>query len=115
MTSREEIEAHTNGYLNAFKDKDAQACADFYSDDAIYIACSSQPIRGRSAIQSLHESIIEEGFQILNIETTDVEISGNLAYIIQNLKGNQGDSVAMLALKREQDGQWRICAEAEVS
>jgi uncharacterized protein (TIGR02246 family) len=115
MTSREEIEAHTNGYLNAFKDKDAQACADFYSDDAIYIACSSQPIRGRSAIQSLHESVIEEGFQILNIETTDVEISGDLAYIIQNLKGNQGDSVAMLALKRGQDEQWRICAEAEVS
>ena len=115
MTSREEIEAHTNGYLKAFEDKDAQACADFYNDDAIYIACSSQPIRGRSAIQALHESVIEEGFQILSIETTGVEISGNLAYIIQNLKGNQGDSVAMLALKREQDGQWRICAEAEVS
>jgi ketosteroid isomerase-like protein len=63
----------------------------------------------------LHENIIEEGFQILNIETTDVEISGNLAFIIQNLKGNQGDSVAMLALKREQNGQWRVCAEAEVS
>jgi uncharacterized protein (TIGR02246 family) len=115
MTSREEIEALTNGYLSAFKDKDAQACADFYTDDAIYIACGSQPIRGRSAIKSLHENIIEEGFQILNIETTDVEISGNLAFIIQNLKGNQGDSVAMLALKREQNGQWRVCAEAEVS
>ena len=52
MTSREEIEALTNGYLNAFKDKDAQACADIYTDDAIYIACGSQPIRGRSAAET---------------------------------------------------------------
>lgn len=115
MSAHEGIDALTNRYLNAFRSKDATECADCYTEDAVYVACGSQPIRGRAAIRSLHESIMEDDFQILRMETTDIEVSQDLAYILQSLQGNKGDSIAMLVLRREEKGQWRVCAESEVS
>jgi len=115
MSAREEIDELTNRYLDAFRNKDAAACADCYTADAIYIACGSPPIRGHSEMQSLHESLIESGFQILGMETTDIEMSGNLAYAVQRITGSAANSVAMLVFRQEESGQWKVCAEAEVS
>ena len=115
MSAHEEIDALTHRYLNAFRNKDAQECADCYTEDAVYVACGSQPIRGRAAIRSLHESILDDGFQILKMETTEIEVSQGLAYILQTLQGNKGNSIALLVLRCEEKGQWRVCAESEVS
>jgi ketosteroid isomerase-like protein len=109
------IDEITNQYLDAFRRKDAAACAECYTVNAIYMACGSAPIRGRSEIQSLHESIIGSGFEILGMETTDIEMSENLAYAIQRLTSSEGDSVAMLVFRQDESGEWKVCAEAEVS
>ena len=101
--------------MTAFQNKDAKTCADCYTLDAFYAACGSQPIRGRSEIESLHESIIDSGFQILGIEIIDIEVSGSLAYSLETVKGSEGNSTALLVLKLDEDGQWRVCAESEVS
>lgn len=115
MSTREMIDEITNQYLDAFRRKDAAACAECYTVNAIYMACGSAPIRGRSEIQSLHESIIGSGFEILGMETTDIEMSENLAYAIQRLTSSEGDSVAMLVFRQDESGEWKVCAEAEVS
>ena len=115
MSAREEIDALTNHYLDAFRRKDAAACANCYTEDAIYMACDSVPLRGRSEILSLHESIMESGFEILGMETTDIEMSGELAYPVQRLTSSEGNSLAMLVFRQDESGQWKVCAEAEIS
>lgn len=115
MSDHQAIDALADQYLRTCNSKDAQACADFYTEDAVYIACGSAPLRGRSKIEALHESIFASDFQIQSIETTDVEVSNDLAYALQTLKTSQGSSIAMLVFKRGDDGRWRVCAEAEVS
>ena len=98
-----------------FRAKDAAACADCYSVDALYMACGGAPIRGRSDIRALHESIFAGGLEIQGMETTDIEVSGHLAYAVQRITSSEGDSIAMLVLKQDHSGQWKVCAEAEVS
>lgn len=115
MSDREKIDALTNCYLDAFRRKDAAACANCYTENAIYMACGSASLHGRSEIQSLHESIIGSGFEILGMETTDIEMSGGLAYAVQRLTSSEGNSLAMLVFRQDEPGQWKVCAEAEIS
>lgn len=115
MSIREDIEALEAGYLKAFNEGNAAACAAFYAEDSLYAACGSEPVRGRRAIEELHAEVIASGLKILALRSTDVAADGRLAFAVETIETDQGNTTALLVFERQEDGAWRIRAEAEVT
>lgn len=73
------------------------------------------PVRGRDAIVGLHQELLEGGYKLHSMETEEIRISGDLAYVRQTIKSSDGTSIVMLIMHREPNGEWLVHAEAEVS
>ena len=114
MTDEDKIKRCFEDYLTAFRAGDAEACGRSYADNAEYLACGIAPLRGRQAIVSLHADILRQGDASLELETDELHISGDLAYLRQTIKTGSGTSIALLVLRRGSDGDWLVHAEAEV-
>jgi ketosteroid isomerase-like protein len=50
MSFREEVDALHTRFLDGFKTRDAVAGTAGYTEDAVYLASGSEPVRGRTAI-----------------------------------------------------------------
>ena len=114
MSIRGDIEAMEAGYMEAFNRRDAAACAAFYTENAFYTACGMDPIRGREAIAEMHRAVFESGMTILAMTSTDMAVDGGLAFAVETIETDQGQSTALLVYQSQDDGTWRIRAEAEV-
>ena len=101
-------------YETALRARDVQACADCYAEDTEYVTGGMAPVRGRSGVADLHTEIFGAGFEIEKIVTHETTMSGDLAYVRQTLTSNDGQSLALLILRRQADGPWLVHAEAEV-
>lgn len=101
-------------YETALRARDAQGCADCYAENTEYVAGGMAPVRGRAGVANLHGEIFDAGFEIEKIVTHETTMSGDLAYVRQTLTSNDGKTHALLVLRRQADGHWRVHAEAEV-
>jgi len=115
MSIHGDIEAIEAAYMNAFNRRDAAACAAFYTEDAIYTACGMAAVRGRDAITAMHNEAFAGSMTILAMTSTDVTVDGRLAFAVEAIKTDQGNSTALLVYQRQDDGTWRIRAEAEIA
>ena len=115
MTDEDRIRKMFDDYVAAFRAGDANACGRFYAEDAEYVACGMAPVRGRSSIIALHEELIGAGYELSSMETDELRLSGDLAYVRQTIRAGDGTSCAMLVLRREPGGDWLVHAEAEVT
>ncbi len=115
MSIRDVIEAMEAGYMEAFNRRDAAACAAFYTEDAFYTACGMDPVRGREAIAEMHRAVFASDMTILAMSSADVMVDGGLAFAVETIETDQGQSTALLVYQRQDDGAWRIRAEAEVA
>lgn len=102
-------------YETALRARDAQACADCYVENTEYVTGGMAPVRGKAGMVELHREIFDAGFSIEKIVTHETTMSGDLAYVRQTLTSNDGQSIALLVLRRQADGHWLVHAEAEVA
>jgi uncharacterized protein (TIGR02246 family) len=112
MTIREVREAMNARYIEAFNRGDATACADLYAEDAAFLLRGSLPVRGRRAIQALHERFIEAGVKMASLDILDIESHGDLAYAIVAYATEEESGKALLVLKRQPDGSWKTQVES---
>ncbi len=112
MSIREDREAMNARYVEAFNRGDAAACADLYAEDAAFLLSGSHPLRGRQAIQALHQRFIEAGVKMISLDTLDVEAHGDLAYAIVAYATEEESGKALLVMKRQPDGSWKTQIES---
>ena len=112
MSIRETREAMNARYAEAFNRGDAAACADLYAEDAAFLLSGSHPVRGRQAIQALHQRFIEAGVKMVSLDTLDIESHGDLAYAIVAYATQEESGKALLVMKRQPDGSWKTQVES---
>jgi uncharacterized protein (TIGR02246 family) len=59
---------------------DAKAIAEAYAEDAVMLPPDATRVAGRSAIEALWKSWIDDGLKNLTLKSTEIESSGDLAY-----------------------------------
>jgi uncharacterized protein (TIGR02246 family) len=115
MSFRDQMEEIQGLYMEAFRRGDAMACADFFTEDAIYVTAGLAPVKGRAAIKELHDQIIESGFEVHGRTLTQYDQKNGLAYAFETLETQNGTHTCLLVLRLESDGKWRVCIESEVA
>ena len=112
---KKQILALLDRYEEALRNRDAAACASFYDEDAIYLTCGTQPVRGREPIKSLHESMLGAGFELINLSASHVEAEENLGYGTLIMDSRKESMMALIVFGLDDNRNWKIRAEAEIS
>lgn len=66
-------------FAAAFKERDASALADFYTDDALVLPPNAELVQGREAVRGLWEHIFQLGVAEVRLDTIDVDEQGDVA------------------------------------
>jgi len=75
------IRAMDADFVRAALARDAATLVeDFYADDATLLPPDHPAVTGKEAIRAYWEAVLASGLQSLTLDTTHVEVSGNLAY-----------------------------------
>jgi uncharacterized protein (TIGR02246 family) len=112
--ARQAIEAAVRRYVDATNEGDATTLASLYADDAMLLPPDHEPIRGRAAIGAFWQQGTDEGLEVTNL---DVEVSGNLGYLVgrYHLPATDDEPADsgkyVMCLKRQQDGSWKLTAD----
>jgi uncharacterized protein (TIGR02246 family) len=102
-------------YVAAYNNHDAQAVADLWADDAVYLnRDTGEPIEGRPAIAAMFEEMFKEGeadqlsvtVQSLRLVTPDVAIEDGAVELVSA----EGEPVETkyTAVHVKKDGQWYL-------
>ena len=100
---------------------DARACVEgFYAEDGCAMPAHREIIRGHRALVTMWKGIIAAGLKDLSLETTEIEVHGDMAYGIGRYRmkvdppggPRTGQSGKYLVVyKRRADGAWRAVAD----
>ena len=86
----------------------------FYADDARVLPPNSPPVEGKAAIIALWKTVLASGVSGLDLNTTHVEASGDLAYGVGAYHMKMGESETAgkyVVVYRRRGGQWRAVAD----
>ncbi len=114
MAFRDEVEALLARYLAASARRDAAGAAAVFTEDAVYLAAGSAPMRGRAAIAADFAAMFESGVADTSATIVSAEGEGDLGYAIQSVATGAGTAFSLLVYRRDGQGSWGICAEAFV-
>ena len=111
-----DIEAINAKFEQAMSAGDAAAIAALYSEDGIMYPPQSPPVEGRSNIQALWQSYIDEGVTSLDLNATEIVSSGSLGYDLGTfnltMKTESGEVPAsgkyLVVWHKGDDGTWRL-------
>ena len=123
------VQADTQSALRAMDEefvrnanrKDAAALvAGFYAEDATLLPPNAPMISGAAAIRDFWTSVINAGAADVSLNTTKLEVSGDLAYGIGNYsftlpaatgERTRDDGSYMVVYRRQPDGSWKVVAD----
>ena len=101
--------------------KDAeQLTTDFYAEEAQLLLPHQPPVVGQPAIQEVFEALFRDGLRDLVLQTTKVDVSGDLAYGIGIYKmtltvasgaETRDEGKYAVIYRRQQSGTWRAVAD----
>jgi uncharacterized protein (TIGR02246 family) len=110
MSIREHLQSLFDTYTAAYRAGDAAACAAIFAVDGELFSPYAPPARGRTAIEALHHSWIQEGGSEKQLTIVDSGSSGDLAWCLAHYSEGQvtGEGTSLNILEREGDGHWLI-------
>jgi len=114
MAFQDQVAALEARFLEAYQRGDAAASVDVYTDDAVFLMPGRTAVRGRKAIEAVTAEDIASGLKISRMTAFRAEQAGDLGYVLETLDTSAGNFMTMLALRRDDSGTWRVCAEAIV-
>ncbi|MBZ9731150.1 nuclear transport factor 2 family protein [Salegentibacter sp. JZCK2] len=84
----------------------------YFTEDALLKFPGEEPVKGRKAIEEIHQQIIDQGFGI-RPNTQEVQVAGNLAfeigtYEMLDKQGEKIDQGHYATVWEKEDDQWRI-------
>ncbi len=115
--NRARIEKLGKSFAEAFTRGDIPAVAAMYAEDAMAFPPESEIVKGRPAIEAMWKGVRDMGAQSMELNTLDVQTSGNL--VVETGKGTlhiAGAGAAPAAVsvkyvvvwKKQKDGSWKI-------
>jgi len=108
------IEKLKDAFVQKFNAGDSDGLADFYTDDGDFMEAFSEAIKGKRNINDYWRKGKEKGMMDLILNTTKIEVSGDMAYQVgtyklkqkaEPIKGNY-----LVVWKKQADGKWKIAA-----
>ena len=111
-------------YAAAFNSNDAEAVANFYTEDAVLMLPGIPAIQGRQAIQAMFEEYFKQNAAKIKHTPLDTQVAGDWAYergkIREAVTSRAGQplerSLKYLAiLKRQADGAWKVHVDIDNS
>jgi len=112
LAFRNQLDALCLNFVADFKRRDARACAEGYTEDAVVIFPGSSPIRGRVEIAAAFQASMDAGVEISGVTVVQAEADGRVGYAIETVHGNRGKGTALIALRCDAEGNWLVCSEA---
>lgn len=111
--ARRAIAASTARYAAASRGGDAHALAQLYDEHAVLMPPDREPVEGRDSIEAYWTRGLEEGFEL---RTTQVEISGRVAYSIGRWSlpatdDESADSGKLVLCWKRVGNTWRVTAD----
>jgi len=116
MKPHAEIQPLLDRYLTAYTAHDAEACAAFYSEDAVILSPYGAPCVGRDAIRTAHKEWFKEGETNKTMTIRDAKINGDLGYLLAvfsaDIPNGNGSTRAygasLNSLKKSSAGSWQF-------
>jgi len=112
MTIRDELDAISAGFGEAFATGDAERLAAFYADDARLLFNGQPVIRGRVAIDAALRDMVAGGPASLRFVTDEVIADGSLIVDVGRIISPAGQSKYVVVYQRQADGTLRIVVDA---
>ncbi len=115
------IRAMDREFMDNVAAKDAARVAAVYADDACILMPGQPIIRGKAQILAFWQAALDGPVQAITLDTTDVEVSGGLAYGVGNntimLKPagetpREEKGKYVVVWRRESAGGWEIVVDS---
>jgi uncharacterized protein (TIGR02246 family) len=100
---------------------DARACVEgFYAPDGCAMPAHREIIRGHRALVTMWKGILAAGLKNLSLETTEIEVCGDMAYAIGWYRmtveppggsRTEQEGKYLVVYKRQPDGAWRAAVD----
>jgi uncharacterized protein (TIGR02246 family) len=112
-TVRESIVTANQRVMAAVRQSDAAAIARCYTSDGQILPPQSEPVSGRSAIETFWQAALGMGISALALETVEVSDLGDTAYEVGrfSLAAANGQSVdhgKYVVIWHKEGGEWRL-------
>lgn len=109
----EAIDGVNQQFMSAFLAGDAGAIAVLYTEDALFLAPGMAPLQGHDQIRAFLGGAMEAGISRLVLDSTKLEIHGDVAHEVGTYQMYAGDQMAdrgnyMVVWHRGDDGVWRL-------
>ena len=114
MSSPEDNTKAVHRYLETVSQGRPDDIVALYADDAMLLPPDHEPILGRAAIGAFWEQGTDQGLEVTNL---DVEVDGNLGYLVgrYHLPATDDEPADsgkyVMCLKRQRDGSWKLTAD----
>lgn len=107
------VEAGSRKFVDGVAKKDASIIVTAYTEDAEAFPPNSEIVKGRPALQKMWQSILDSGVTAFELNTTEVESSGNLAYEVgtyslKTADGKVADRGKYCVVWKRVGGQWLL-------
>lgn len=111
--AKEAIRNNLNTMTEAVSEGDAVKIASVFTEDAFMKFPGMEPFEGKKAIEMAHQQMFEQGIAGLDLETRQIEVSGNLAYEVGSYKLSVGDGTTIdhgsyLTVWKKNGDDWNI-------
>lgn len=109
MTIRQELQAHCDAYVAAYRAGDAAGCAAAFTDDGVMHSAFAPPARGRAAIAAQHAAWTVGGVG-KTLTVVEAAGSGDVAWFVADFaEGHEtGAGHSLCACTRTPGGSWQI-------
>ena len=92
---------------------DAALIASAYTQDAEAFPANAEMVKGRAAVQKMWQSVLDSGVSAFELNTSEVEAEGNLAYevgtyALKTKDGKVADRGKYCVVWKRVNGQWLL-------
>jgi ketosteroid isomerase-like protein len=110
---RAAIESANRKFVAAFNKTDAPAVAATYSPDAYAFPPNAPLVKGREALQSMWQGVMNSGITSIAIATAEVESAGDIAYEsgtyeLKTKDGKVADKGKYCVVWKKVSGHWML-------
>ena len=108
-------------FVDAFNRNDANLCEEFYTEDALILLASQEPVQGHESIKAGMQAYA--GAKLTRLAPIVVSQSGDLGYYAARYEfeppSSAGSSAketgkSLVVLKRQADGSWKVAVDAAI-
>lgn len=113
MNIQSDIRMADDAFESAFRQGDAAALAELYTEDAMLFPPGSDVMKGKQAIQSFWKGAMDMGIREAKVDIVEAELQGDTAIEVGQYKliGSEGSMIdhgKYIVIWKQEGGQWKI-------